>query len=55
MHEKTKIAKPPQEGHLLLGHIRNTPKNTKTVAKIEKSGIGMILKKLIADVNLSCK
>ena len=54
MHDKTKITKPPQEGYLGLGQIRNTPKN-KNMAKIEISGIGMFLTKMITDVNMSCK
>ena len=31
--DKTKFAKPPQEGYLWLGQIRNNPKNTRTWTK----------------------
>ena len=55
MHDKTKFAKPPQERYLSLGQIRKNPKKYKNMAKIEKSGIGMFLNKLITDVNMSCK
>ena len=55
MHDKTKFAKPPQEGYLGLGHIYKKTQNYKHMARIEKSGIGIFLKKLITDVNMSCK
>ena len=51
MHDKTKFAKPPQEGYLGIGQIPSTRKNKK-MAKIEKSGKGMVLKKLITEVNM---
>ena len=33
VHDKTKFAKPPQEGYLWLGQIRNNPKNSRTWPK----------------------
>ena len=54
MHDKTKFAKPPQEGYLSLGQIRKNPKNTRTWPN-QKSGIGVFLNKLITDVNMSFK
>ena len=29
VHDKTKFAKPPQEGYISLGQIQNYPKNTR--------------------------
>ena len=37
---KQKFAKPPQEGWLRLGQIRNYPRNTIKMAEIGKSGRG---------------
>ena len=55
MHEKTKLARPPQEGQLGFGEILELPYNYKNMDKIEKSEIRMFLRELITAVNLSCK
>ena len=41
--------------NLGLGQIWNKPRDEKNMAKVEKSGIGMFLQKLMTDVKMSCK
>ena len=40
VHDKTKFAKPPQEGYLGLRQIRNDTRNKKNVVNIKKSLVG---------------